>query len=1254
MGITPPRQLPMQHMLRAINGPDPPLLGPDEMQLYSYYRPGLTAGTYEVSVVHDIKATINERNDLVQTMEITNVREPVKGQYVKAPQRFEVVVPRFTLDPDLINSYYPPDGHQDEGRILPHIVLNDPHYPWEIDAGSTTNMFDPIDGGRNMVPWIGLVVFDPDELRLSEAEIKALKIPGTSDDDIKALNIPGATAVNQQNANGTFTMAVKDYFDDSRFLPKGSRIDIDKGFGDKELCERIKKTADLAKVIFPTKKLFADMFSDCESIKYLAHVRNINTVGFPDAGIEQLGLYSVVISSRTGRFDITKPTTQVVHLVSIENFDTTVPDIKSWLDQPADKREGSDRIGIFSLHSWVYTALPPDPVNFVDTVENLVRKQQMLRADQPTLDAIKKGMGAMERDSNKKKASQVLYDRLSAGYTLARWRCETGEETTALNRGPLVPLRQPAVPAADLPDSSNTSKEFQILDKDTGLMDLSYSSAWQLGKTLAISDTVFSAAMLRFRSALHNKASSDTRAVLNKMKPKSVLLKSLSVSLQRTNELSCGTPGHPERLRCKGPADPLSDVTEDEARPVFKRNMAARVLSHSLAGNAPFTGLNKEPANDDDWVTIHNWLADKLYLADIPPQYLIPEASFVPPKAIRFFYIDDFWLDCLIDGALSVANHLDRDDDILRRDVKERFNDYLQTPVPGTGIKPQIPSYGFILRSKIIKTMPDLRITVKWAVPDPKDKARHPVCRYTRFDETTLFCLLDRQPEELDYIELSQPAHQQRFSLGFALFGPRPSDDDKTTTLPGRLKFKLRKLYTGTENVPIKGEWQMEADKRQPAMAKDPKDAGKLDQTQAWYNWDTRCIQLRKMMADMTLLLQRPKGERIEPDQTKVPDGEYDDTVANSCALGIELNDPSYYFTIRPPKMKDNGKMVIIPRDRKLYILDTPKSSNIPKPLVMRMAKRHAPHIQARTNPFPSSAMALRNIPSKSPPKPTLAGPSLTTATPSGIISRGAAAAAAAPVPFTQLTSQFTLSLYADYKPFPKSPTRTRDGFDPASYLPTKNLFLYDLIFSLRKNTTNLTSSYPLVEIQIDIPTDPVPPLKPPVDPRQKDPTKDASKEPLIKGDYSGNGAKMLSNQRFVPLLYTDADAGFLRIRLLPRTAQDSYRFVISDAKSEELSFRLAEPVITKVKNGQFVSFIGGGGKTEWRGVSTIKMVEIYAVGEDKGTGSGGGSGGVAGGKQTTWPVTSTIEVVKWDMRDKEDEDMERDEDEEVGRAKTT
>jgi hypothetical protein len=219
---------------------------------------------------------------------------------------------------------------------------------------------------RSMVPWVALLVFDPEELNLPSLE------------DITALNVPGYTDqsdVPKQNTNGTFSMKVSDYFAQ---IPQSSRINYKAGCSDvvagKFDFAEITSMATNVDVIFPTKALFKQLFagaddtddhkSRVESHKYLAHVRHINTVGFPDAGVEEEGLFSIVVSSRTGAFDITQPHTQVCHLVSIEHVDST---LGSWIDATGP----SDRIGMISLFSWVYTALPPFPVDFIQTMTNL-------------------------------------------------------------------------------------------------------------------------------------------------------------------------------------------------------------------------------------------------------------------------------------------------------------------------------------------------------------------------------------------------------------------------------------------------------------------------------------------------------------------------------------------------------------------------------------------------------------------------------------------------------------------------------------------------------------------------------------------------------------------------------------------------------------------------------------------------------------------------------------------------------------------
>ncbi|KAM0800496.1 hypothetical protein BDR22DRAFT_963171 [Usnea florida] len=65
---------------------------------------------------------------------------------------------------------------------------------------------------------------------------------------------------------------------------------------------------------------------DTTLYQYMAHVRNINTTGVALAGVEDTGVFSMVVSPRCGMLDNTKPSPVAVHLVSIEEIeDMTFP-----------------------------------------------------------------------------------------------------------------------------------------------------------------------------------------------------------------------------------------------------------------------------------------------------------------------------------------------------------------------------------------------------------------------------------------------------------------------------------------------------------------------------------------------------------------------------------------------------------------------------------------------------------------------------------------------------------------------------------------------------------------------------------------------------------------------------------------------------------------------------------------------------------------------------------------------------------------
>jgi len=173
------REVTLRHMERVLdekngNRFDPPALEPNQMQLYSFYSPGIEAGNYTIDVEQNItsqsfelKANHKDNDDREWRSVSLNKRNSKKDPAgAPAVQEFEVMAPQFTLERSMINSYYPPDGHQDEARVLPHIVLNDPHFPWERKAGAIVpDMCDPDKESnrkddktpklfRNKTPWV--------------------------------------------------------------------------------------------------------------------------------------------------------------------------------------------------------------------------------------------------------------------------------------------------------------------------------------------------------------------------------------------------------------------------------------------------------------------------------------------------------------------------------------------------------------------------------------------------------------------------------------------------------------------------------------------------------------------------------------------------------------------------------------------------------------------------------------------------------------------------------------------------------------------------------------------------------------------------------------------------------------------------------------------------------------------------------------------------------------------------------------------
>lgn len=77
-----------------------------------------------------------------------------------------------------------------------------------------------------------------------------------------------------------------------------------------------------------------------------------------------------------------------------------------------------------------------------------------------------------------------------------------------------------------------------------------------------------------------------------------------------------------------------------------------RILLKPLPENRTLT---EAAADDNDLEKISHYLSELRLLKDVPFPYLVPDETLLPPESIRFFHLDENWLNALTDGALSIG-----------------------------------------------------------------------------------------------------------------------------------------------------------------------------------------------------------------------------------------------------------------------------------------------------------------------------------------------------------------------------------------------------------------------------------------------------------------------------------------------------------------------------------------------------------------------------------------------------------------------
>ncbi|MGY5079105.1 hypothetical protein ACWIGX_18715 [Streptomyces nigrescens] len=556
-------------------------------RFFDHRIPSLYAGRYEIGNRQVLK----------------DVDEGADREIVATPQPFDVIEPRFSIDPGGINARFPvPDAVGTYSEILPHINLDAPGLPWNrpLVPGASEEERE----AQRAVPWMVLLLFRENELP----------------EDPDAVGLVKAGTVRGLLTRGLGAGEPPD-------LPESSMRPEEYD----EHCATVLVPADLFDKVKPLPV----------EMGYLAHVRE---GGPPDATLsdgdpepDEGQLNGVVVANR---FPAAAGGRHVVHLVSLEGFDR-------YLTEPAP----SQGVRLVSLTSWAFTTNADSGIGFGDLAQQLAttdgetpRSADGLRLRLP-----------VSAPTNPDAEEREALDRMEGGAVALPQRLETGERTAAFHRGPLTARPARALPAPAAPRLKSPGEALIYLEK-YGVFDTSYGAAFTAGRTLALSDAEFRTALLEFRSTARSAVRRLASHPQLQLGTRAVTARQLTAPLSFEAFDRMLLDGDGDRFtRAVAQAGPqLRAGLRRSATTTGARRARTAADVRSLLSQSGVASIITQAA-EGEFRPVADWLDRLRRLEMLGFEHLVPNSRMLPPESIRFAYIDAGWVRAAVDGALSVG-----------------------------------------------------------------------------------------------------------------------------------------------------------------------------------------------------------------------------------------------------------------------------------------------------------------------------------------------------------------------------------------------------------------------------------------------------------------------------------------------------------------------------------------------------------------------------------------------------------------------
>ncbi|TGN14065.1 hypothetical protein [Leptospira ilyithenensis] len=427
---------------------------------------------------------------------------------------------------------------------------------------------------------------------------------------------------------------------------------------------------DYCQTLLIPKSLLESILPTEPEVNLLTHIRLVDTSNKANALQSGMQEFAVVVGNRLPL----KGAANVSYLVSLENYFTT----DSGTYYPSD---ANGLIRLVLLKTWDFTALSEEHT-FKQIVSNLNRIPPVLRLPDMATNA---------------------QQMVQLGFVPIAHQLRQGDKTVSWYRGPCAPF-SPVANTLSLPAGS--SDELTIYDTKNGVLNVTYSSAWEIGRLLALQNNSFATALYQWKQTAKRQ----------------------------------------------------DILTEEQA-----------LISRALGDNSIPGGQTGLPASDALQI-IGSWLGELSLLVGLPFSYLVPDEKMLPTESIRFFELDMNWIACLLDGAFSIGRSTSGDlsndqklTTLLHQTARQSALNLRSNLTDSSSIQDSTQTIsGILLRSEAVSGWPNMEIhayTIPQADANSLPSGEINILRMDHLSKDVLICIFNGEASQVDILLPSEGVH---------------------------------------------------------------------------------------------------------------------------------------------------------------------------------------------------------------------------------------------------------------------------------------------------------------------------------------------------------------------------------------------------------------------------------------------------------------------------------------------------------------